>query len=594
MKQAAGFDAKRLLPIFRANDIRGVYNKDFDLSFCKILARLLAGLFQQLLSPAADPPRILVGRDARLSSPEIAAALCLRLREEGMDAADIGLAPSPLCYFLAHHESLSAAIVITASHNPPEYNGFKIMLNRRLKAPRPVQRLRERLQRLGAAAAGPLPPPPRAGSGRARPGDSAPAPDLAGQPAPSGMRLYKGAGRPQASPAARGASPAPLRLSGPESGFSGRAASGPAAAGAGPEWLPKDPFAAYIASLKSEFSHIEPVPFVIDAGSGALGPLAKRALAELGLSPALLFCEPDGRFPGHHPDPTIEENLKDLKNKVRKTGALFGAGFDGDGDRLAVVTKSGRTVLGDEFGFLFLPSLLSKAAAERAGISWHDSPPPENNPLLSKAAAGRAGCPGGGGGFPSGGAGFSKNKAVKSKPPLIVADVKCSDWFFQSVEGMGGRVFMSKSGHGLIREEMERRKAVFAVEFSGHVFFNDRKNRGFDDGLYALLRLLEILNQNPDLDSLLPNASPHRTGEIRKTLPPAEIKKALRAVRAYLEKRGEAFRALDGIRLSRKTGWALFRSSRTQEALTMRFEAESARALADLKSEFSSVIGMAL
>ena len=455
----------KLLSIFRANDIRGVYNRDFDLSFCKTLARLLSGLLYGRLS--LEAPRILIGCDARLSSPELAAALSFHLREEGIDAANIGLAPSPLCYFLAHHENLSAAVVVTASHNPPEYNGFKIMLHKKFQIPRPVQYLRDQLK---------------------------------------DQSLWKARKNPRR--------------------------------GKGSEWT-LDPFAAYISSLKKEFA-LKPLPFVVDGGNGAIGPLAVKAFSALGLSPCFLFCEPDGRFPNHHPDPTVEENLAILKAKVRETGALFGAGFDGDGDRLVIVTRSGRTVLGDEFGFLFLPSLLPEGRA--AGS--------------------------------------------------IIADVKCSDWLFRFVEAMGGRIIMSKSGHSLIREEMEKIKAVFAVEFSGHVFFNDREGRGFDDALYAALRLVEILNQNPDLDSLLPKINSFKTGEIRIILPQAEVEKALAAVKAYLGKKGELFNDLDGIRLSRKTGWALFRSSRTQEALTMRFEAAGKQELFDLKAEFSSVMGV--
>ncbi len=599
-----------ILSVFRANDIRGVYGRDFDLSFCGLLARSLRSLLCGRL--LIERPRILIGHDARLSSPEIAASLALCLRGEGMDTANIGLAPSPLCYFLAQNQNLSAAAVVTASHNPPEYNGFKIMLNRKFNIPRPVQIMRDQLK-AGL---------PRA-SGRAE-----------------GFRAEGGASRRRRR---------------------------------GSEWH-LDPFAAYIDSLKREFCFrppdlasdvegglppgagsspggglLKPIPFVVDAGSGALGPLAKKALPALGLSPDFLFCEPDGRFPHHHPDPTIEENLTALKARVRETGAAFGAAFDGDGDRIVAVTGDGRTVLGDEFGFLFLPSLLSSRLpqGDASGVSQ------------KTGSAGGAVSP----------AGAAEAPAQPDSRPLIIADVKCSGYLFRAIWDYGGRAFMSKSGHSLIREEMERQKAIFAVEFSGHVFFNDRPDRGFDDGLYAALRLVEILSRqnaglsaavpaavpaaapaaapaavpaaapaavpadgpaavpaavpaaapaaapaavpaavrpalsgpralSQALSALLPKINSFRTGEIRKTLSEAEIQKALESVRAYLSKKGEDFNSLDGIRLSRSweggSCWALFRSSQTQNVLSMRFEASSRRGLAALKAEFSAVTGIEL
>ncbi len=452
------------LSIFRANDIRGVYKKDFDLNFCKDLAKSISYLLKEHLS--ISKPKILIGYDARLSSPEIATTLKKALLKEGVSVCLIGVAPSPLCYFLLEHYQLSATIVVTASHNPPKDNGFKILVHKKYKLPETINLLKN---------------------------------------------FYK-----------HSSSLKPSVTQGLT--------------------FEMDSTTPYISSLKKEFS-LKPIPFVVDMGNGALGPLAQKVFKSLGLSPEILFLEPDGRFPNHHPDPTLEKNLKVLKKRVRENSFCFGASFDGDGDRLVLVTKEGRTVLGDELASLFLPSLLEKQSRD-------------------------------------------------SKHSPIIADVKCSDWLFKSIKQSKGKVIMSQSGHRLIRQEMEKRKAIAAFEFSGHVFFNDRKNRGFDDALYACLRILEILNQGESLTALLPKRTTARTGEIRIPLKNKKITTALEEIKKYFTKRKESFLTLDGIRVSRKTSWALFRSSKTQESLTMRFEASNERDLLKFKEEISSVINI--
>ena len=443
--------------IFRANDIRGIYNKDFDLEFCGPLAKAL----RTLLAPLDSSVKVLIGHDSRLSSPELAKALSLALREEGVDTALAGLAPSPLCYFLLHHYRFSAVVVVTASHNPMDYNGFKIMVHRSLNIPDSISALKEVLHH-------PAFPP---------------------------------------SPKKKG------------------------------QDFSVDIYTPYIHSLKQEFS-LKPLTFAVDAGNGASGPLAKKVFEAFHLSASYLFCEPDGRFPNHHPDPTVEENLSSLKKKVLETNSLFGVGWDGDGDRVSVVTGKGRFLFGDELGFLFLPSLLSK----------------------------------------------------KDSSKKIIADVKCSHKLLYSVKNLGGEVILSRSGHRFARRVLETHQALFAVEFSGHIFFNDRPHRGFDDGLYATLRLIELLNQNPDLESLLPPPNPFRTDEIRLPFSPSEITVILDRVKNYLKNRGEDFNDLDGVRITRGNSWALFRDSKTQNILSMMFEADSQKELDLLKKEFSQVM----
>ena len=446
--------------IFRANDIRGRYPHDFDLPFTKDLAFALCQLSKQndILKP-----KFLIGRDARLSSPEISQALKQELKNQGAGVSFIGLAPSPLCYFLLYHYSLTACIVVTASHNPKDFNGFKILFHKKWSISKPIAHLRKIISAQN-----------------------------------SSKKTFR------------------------QKGY----------------FFKLDKEKPYIHSLKKEFS-LKSLPFVLDTGNGALGPLAKKVYSALGLKPKILFSEPNGHFPHHHPDPTIEKNLFHLKKALQKGAFKFGLGFDGDGDRLTLVNKKGEAVLGDELAYLFLK--------------------------------------------------FLKSGGKKSN--LVLADVKCSDGLFDFAKKQGFKVKMTKSGHGLIRAEMEKTGACLALEFSGHIFFNDRKERGFDDALYASLRLIEILNsRKTPLESLLPKISSARTGEIRLTMPHSEVGKKLAKLRAYLKKRGEKFKALDGIRLSRKEDWFLCRSSKTQSALTMRFESSTKRKLQALKTEISKVI----
>ena len=469
--------------IFRANDIRGIYNKDFDLKFCGPLAKAL----KRLLAPLDSSVKILIGHDSRLSSPELAQSLSLALREEGVDTALAGLAPSPLCYFLLHHYRFSATVVVTASHNPSEYNGFKIMVHRSLNVPDSISALKDILQSFDSIF------PCRRESAQSKSQNS-------------NLRSVH-----QSFPS-----------------------TGPKNKG---KELEVDIYTPYINSLKEEFS-LKPLPFSVDAGNGAAGPLAKKVFEAFHLSPSYLFCEPDGRFPNHHPDPTVEKNLSALKKKVSETKSLFGVGWDGDGDRVSMVTGKGRFLFGDELGFLFLPSLLS-----------------------------------------------GKHSSKK-----IIADVKCSHRLLQAVRNLGGEVILSRSGHRFARRVLETHQALFAVEFSGHIFFNDRPHRGFDDGLYATLRLIELLNQNPNLESLFPPPNPFRTDEIRLPFSLKEIARVLDRVKNYLQNKREDFNDLDGVRITRGNSWALFRDSKTQNVLSLMFEADSQKELDTLKEEFSQVM----
>ena len=446
-------------PIFRANDIRGLWNKDFDLSFTKDLAYGLAYLSKH--KARLKKARFLIGHDARKSGPRLSQALVKELKKQGVDTGFIALAPSPLCYFLMQHYQLTGCVVITASHNPPDFNGFKILFNKKHQINQVISDLKKILKKKNRSL------------------------------------VYKNPGKS----------------------------------------LFLDKEGPYLNSLKKEFQ-LKKARVLLDTGNGALGPIAHKAFRALGLEAQILFKKPDGDFPNHHPDPSIESNLKALQKTLKKQSYPLALAFDGDGDRLVVLDSTGRSLMGDELAFLLLKSL------------------------------------------------------KKRKKALILADVKCSDWFFKEARQLGFCIKMIASGHGLVRAEMEKRKADLALEFSGHIFFNDKKGRGFDDALYASLRLIAYLqSHNKSFEELLPSLSYLRTGEIRLMKKPEEISSALLKIKKYLRNKKEGFKSIDGIRLSRKESWCLFRASQTQSAFSMRFSANSLKKLQDLKQEFSKVIG---
>ena len=506
--------------IFRANDIRGVFGRDFNLNFASGLA---AALILALKERGAGPaPKILAGRDARLAGPALKDALIKALVAEGAEVADAGLAPSPLCWFSLRQEDMDAAISVTASHNPASHNGFKIMFSEKLNCPEPIAVLKKLFFSLQNRR-------------------------------PAGKK-------PQA-----------------RRGFV----------------FDRDCSAAYIKSLKNEFPSLPPVPLCIDCGNGAAGPLAKQVFSALDLKPRFLFCEPDGRFPNHHPDPTEESNLKDLKRETAASCSLFGAGFDGDGDRIGVVSPSGRFVLGDELAFVFARSLLSKNLSKNAEEVQAGGE--RGAGLAERKSAGNGGDPA----PPGPGSGAKQGRAEKSKRigrrTRIAADVKCSDWLFEAIRDGGGEPIMSKSGHSFARRALEREKAALAVEFSGHIFFNDRPGRGFDDGIYNALRLAELLGRSSSLESRLPPLNPFRTGEIRRKMSRRKRRLAEGKLKLYLKKRGLPFIEKDGVRFSGKTSWGLFRPSQTQSDMTsLRLEASSKKEFLSLKKDLSRITGCAI
>lgn len=277
---------------------------------------------------------------------------------------------------------------------------------------------------------------------------------------------------------------------------------------------------------------------VVDAGNGASGPLALRTFAQLGLEPIAMFCDMDGHFPNHHPDPTVPENLTALVERVRAEKADLGVAFDGDGDRLGVVDENGDIIWGDRLLAMFAGPIIAQ------------------NPGAA-----------------------------------IIGDVKCSQTLFDHVEKLGGRPIMWKTGHSLIKTKMKEEKASVAGEMSGHFFFADRYY-GFDDAIYAALRLLELLTaQDKPLSHLL-SALPtrHFTPELRKTCPDDKKFAVIEGLRRELRDRGNV-NELDGVRVTYADGsWALVRASNTGPVLVLRFEAPSAERLAEIRSDVERVV----
>jgi phosphomannomutase len=450
--------------IFREYDIRGVYNEDFDDGFAYELGRAFVTYLED---SGVHRPKLTIGHDARLSCTNLVKSLSQGIRDSGGSVVLLGLVTTPVCYFSTFKlEGVDGAIMVTGSHNPPNYNGFKISKGQWTIFGEEIQKLSHII---------------------------------------SQKRYLSG--------------------SGTESFHDIK-----------PE---------YYARYKSEFGSLKPLRVVLDCGNGAAGSIARGLYNSVGLDPIILFEDPDGRFPNHHPDPTVEKNLVSLRDKVIETGAVCGIGFDGDADRIGVVDHTGRMVYGDE-----LMVIISRAI-------------------------------------------LRAQKGAK-----IIGDVKCSDRLYHDIEKNGGRPIMWKTGHSLVKEKIKVEKAPFGGEMSGHVFFADR-NYGYDDAPYAGLRLIEILSQTgqtiPQLLEGLPSA--HNTPELR--IDTTEEKKVL-----IVEKMKQAFAGgpgadyktdlTDGIRLSFEDGWALCRSSNTQPVLVLRYESSTQKGLEKIRARVEAIVNQYL
>jgi phosphomannomutase/phosphoglucomutase len=444
--------------IFREYDIRGIVDKDLTPEFVEFLGRGIGTYFRQ-----HGKKRVALGRDARLSSPAYAGALTRGLLSTGCSVVDIGLVPTPLLYFAVFYKKNEAAVMITGSHNPPEYNGFKMMVGEETLYGQTIQEIYRILR------------------------DNALITDKEGTRSTD------------------------------------------------------DVIPEYKQYVEKDIQLRRKLKVVLDAGNGTAGFVAVPIFKRLGCEVTELYCEPDGLFPNHHPDPTLPEAMEDLIKTVRETGADFGVGYDGDGDRIGVVDDSGRLLWGDMLMIVFARDIL-----------------PANH-----GAA-------------------------------VISEVKASKLLYGEIARLGGRPIMWKTGHSLIKKKIREEKALLAGEMSGHIFFADRFF-GFDDAIYASARLAEILARSgkklSEILADLPEA--YSTPEIR-VYASDEVKfRIVDAVKKELATRYPVV-DIDGIRVSYPKGWALVRASNTQAALVLRYEADTPEDLEAIKQEVGKTLERAI
>jgi phosphomannomutase/phosphoglucomutase len=439
--------------IYREYDIRGVIGKDIREDEFGILGRGFGTYFNQV-----GEKRIVVARDCRLSSPKISDDVAEGLINSGCNIVDIGICPTPILYFALRHLKADGGIMITASHNPPDYNGFKVCRGLDTIYGEEIQKVRQIIER----------------------GDF-----VSGKGTYSSHEVTK----------------------------------------------------HYIERIIGDVTINPGIKVGFDAGNGTAGPVGVAILRALGCELHDLYCDMDGSFPNHEPDPTVLDNMRDLIDEVRGHSLTVGIGVDGDGDRIGVVDSAGDIVFGDMLLLLFARDVL------------------DNHPGAT-----------------------------------IISEVKCSDRMYKDIETHGGNAIMWKTGHSLIKGKMKETKALLAGEMSGHMFFADRYY-GYDDAIYASCRLLEILSKTgKSLQELLRDVPrSYTTPEIRVDCP--DHKKF-----ALVENLKNEFRKhytiidVDGVRVVFDDGWGLVRASNTQPALVLRFEAQSEQRLEEIQAMVENAI----
>ena len=436
--------------IFKAYDIRGIVGSTLTEEGVRLIGYALGS--EALLR---GQKAIAVGRDGRLSGPALAGALGEGLRASGMDVIDLGMVATPMAYFAAHHLGCGSAVSVTGSHNPPDYNGIKMVLGGTTLSGEDIQSLRRRIERRDFSS----------GNG--------------------GLRSV-------------------------------------------------DVRAAYLERILSDVKLSRRMRIAVDCGNGVAGATAAELFRRMGCDVTELFCEVDGRFPNHHPDPSQPENLRDLVAAVRDNGLELGLAFDGDGDRLGVVTSAGHIIYPDRQLMLFAKDVLSR----RPGAE-------------------------------------------------IIYDVKCTRKLAPWIRQWGGVPGMWKTGHSLIKGRMKERHSPLAGEMSGHMFFGERWY-GFDDGQYAAARLLEILSREADPSAVL-DALPDavNTPELHLELEEGEPHRLIAAMQkeARFDGATEVI-TLDGLRVEYPHGFGLARASNTTPVIVLRFEGDDEAGLKSIQAEF--------
>ena len=436
---------------FKAYDIRGIVPSALNPEFAQELGRGLAAR-----AHSAGVTTMVVGRDGRISSPSLAAALQQGMRDGGINTIDVGEVPTPLVYFAAYTLKTGSGVAVTGSHNPPDYNGFKMMMGGGTLHGDAILALRDEV------AAGPA---------RSTKAGSATSVDI---------------------------------------------------------------LTPYLARVLGDVKLSRPMKIAIDCGNGVAGAVAPQLFRALGCEVTELFCEVDGTFPNHHPDPADPHNLEDLIRCVQTTDCEIGLAFDGDGDRLGVVTKSGQIIWPDRQLILYARDVLTR-------------------------------CPG----------------------QTIIYDVKCSRHVAVEIRAAGGVPLMWQTGHSLIKAKLAETGAPLAGEMSGHVFFKERWF-GFDDGLYTGCRLLEILSRSPNPSAVLEGlpqgvSTPELKLEMNEGEPHALIKRL--QTEGVFNGATEVIK-IDGLRADYPDGFGLARASNTTPVVVLRFEGDTSEALTRIQNAF--------
>ncbi len=440
--------------IFKAYDIRGIVDKSLTADVVRRIGHALGSLALEKGQSA-----IAVGRDGRLSGPELSGALMDGICAAGCDAIDVGCVPTPVTYFAAYELGCNSCVSVTGSHNPPDYNGLKMVIGGTTLALDAIQDLKKRIE------AGNL----KHGQGQRK---SANVPD------------------------------------------------------------------AYVEKIVGDVKLARPMKIVMDCGNGVAGAIAPELFKRLGCEIIPLYCEVDGNFPNHHPDPSKPENLADVVKALQETNAEIGIAFDGDGDRLGVVTKDGEIIYPDRQLMLFAADVLSRV-------------------------------PGG----------------------TIIYDVKCTRLLAPWIKQHGGVPLMWNTGHALVKAKLKETGAPLAGEMSGHTFFKERWY-GFDDGLYTGARLLEILARAVDANPVLKNLpnSPS-TPELNIKMAEGEPFTLIDKLKAEGQFPGaDEIITIDGVRVEYPDGFGLARPSNTTPVVVLRFEADDAAALARIQSAFQTAL----
>ena len=443
--------------IFKAYDIRGVVDKTLTEDVARAVGRVLGSLAVE-----ANVSAFCVGRDG-LSGERLMNALVEGIASTGMKVLDVGAVPTPVLYYATKYFNCGTGVAVTGSHNPPEWNGLKMMVAGITLFADAIQDIRRRVE----------------------------AQDWIEAAVPGAVEKV-------------------------------------------------DAVTPYVEKALAGIKIERRLKVAADAGSGIAGPVMLQLLSKLPVDVVPLFCEPDGRFPFHHPDPSKPKNLEDLIKTVKTEDCDYGFALDGDGDRLGVVTKQGEIIFPDRLMMLFAEDILKH----------HPGEP-------------------------------------------IVYDVKCSRKLVDWVKAKGGVPTISPTGHSLVKAKLRDTHAPFAGEMSGHLFFNDERWTGFDDGLYAAVRLLEILSRTDDPSgvlSKLPNAV--NTPELQIPMAEGEPKRFIERLRAQAGQFADAADVIkvDGLRVEWKDGFALARSSNTTPVVVLRFEGDTPEALKRVKTRFIEVL----